>query len=303
MSIPDFQTVMLPILRFLQDGKEHTIQEITDHISVSFKLTPEERIKPLPSGHQPIIDNRVGWARTYLKKAGLLETTRRSVQRITPRGLEALRKNPETVNVKFLMQFPEFMEFRKFQREKETSTETGEGEISTKTARELIEDGYQSLRAELSHDLLEQVKNVPPRVFERIVVDLLVRMGYGGSGEDAGKVIGQVGDEGIDGMIKEDKLGLDVIHIQAKRWENVVGRPVVQTFVGALQGQKARKGILITTSGFTKDAVDYASKIETRVILIDGVQLAQLMIDNGIGVSEDFTYSIKKIDSDYFTEE
>jgi restriction system protein len=237
-----------------------------------------------------------------LKKAGLIETPRRSINRITDCGLEVLRKNPETVNVKFLRQFPEFEEFRTFQREKE-APDQGEKEAPVKTARELIEDGYRSLRTELSHDLLEQVKKAPPRTFERIVVDLLLKMGYGGSGKDAGKVIGQSGDEGIDGVIKEDKLGLDVIHVQAKRWENVVGRPVIQTFVGALQGQKARKGILLTTSGFTKDAVEYASKIETKVILIDGPQLAQLMIDFDVGVSEDFVYSIKKIDNDYFLEE
>jgi restriction system protein len=302
MPIPDYQTVMLPILYYLKDGKEHTLREIIDYISDTFKLTAEERKEPLPSGRQVVIDNRVGWAKTYLKKAGLIETPRRSIQKITKRGLEVLNKNPKSINVKYLRQFPEFEEFRTFQREKEASDQE-EKEPPTKTARELIEEGYKTIRAELSHDLLEQVKKVQPRIFERIVVDLLLKMGYGGSEKDAGKVIGQSGDEGIDGIIKEDKLGLDVIHVQAKRWENLVGRPVIQTFVGALQGQKARKGILITTSGFTKEAVDYASKIETKVVLIDGPQLAQLMIDFGVGVSEDFTYSLKKVDYDYFLEE
>ncbi len=299
MPIPDYQTVMLPILQFFGDGKEHTNQEVIDHISEKYNLTDEERSSLLPSGKQSIIDNRVGWARTYLKKAGLIESTRRSVQRITKRGLDILRENPPTIDNRYLNRFPEFVEFRNLQNEKEAPDD----KVSEKTPHELIDEGYNFLRGELSHDLLEQLKKVPPSKFERIVLDLIMKMGYGGTGKDAGKVVGQVGDEGIDGVIKEDKLGLDLIHIQAKRWESVVGRPTVQSFVGALQGQKARKGIFITTSGFTKEATDYASKIESRVILIDGAQLAGLMIDYGIGVSEDQTYVIKRIDSDYFLEE
>jgi len=300
MSIPDYQTIMLPLLKFAGDKKEHSIREAIEYIANAFNLSEEERREVLPSGQQYIIDNRVGWARTYLKKAGLLESTKRSYFKITDLGLEVLQKNPEEINVKFLEQFPQFIEFRNLRKEKE---EEKEEENLTQTPQELLEYGYQSIKKDLASELLNLVKKASPRFFEKLVVELLIKMGYGGSLKDAGKAIGQSGDGGIDGIIKEDKLGLDVIYIQAKRWENVVGSKEVRNFVGGLAGQRASKGVFITTSNFTKDALEYVKTIPHKVILIDGETLTQLMIENDVGVSKITSYDIKKIDSDYFEEE
>jgi len=301
MPIPDYQSIMLPLLKFAGDKKEHSIREAIEHIANIFNLSEEEQREVLPSGRQYIIDNRVGWARTYLKKAGLLESTQRSYFKITDLGLEVLQKNPKEINVKFLEQFPQFIEFRKLRKEKKD--EEDKEENSTKTPQEILEDIYQSIQKDLASELLDFVKKSSPRFFEKLVVELLIKMGYGGSLKDAGKVIGQSGDGGIDGIIKEDKLGLDIIYIQAKRWENVVGAKEVRNFVGSLDGQKANKGVFITTSSFTKDALDYVKTIPHKVILIDGETLAQLMIENDVGVSKITSYDIKRIDSDYFEEE
>jgi restriction system protein len=279
----------------------HSKQEAIDHISGLFKLTEEERKELLPSGRQYIIDNRVGWANTYLKKAGLLESPRRSVFQITDQGLEVLKKVPKEINVKFLEQFPGFVEFRKIGRDEQApEKDKGTGE---QTPQEALEYGYQKLRKDLAQELLQSVKQMSPQFFERLVVELLLAMGYGGSLRDAGKAIGQTGDGGIDGIIKEDKLGLDVIYIQAKRWDGVVGRPEIHKFVGALAGKRANKGVFITTSGFTKDAAEYVKTIADKIILIDGDMLAQLMIDHDIGVASVASYDLKRIDSDYFSEE
>lgn len=248
-----------------------------------------------------IIDNRVGWAKTYMKKAGLLESTKRSYFKITDLGLEVLQKNPKEINVKFLEQFPQFIEFRNLRKEK--GEEEKEEENLTQTPQELLEYGYQRIKKDLASELLNLVKKSSPRFFEKLVVELLIKMGYGGSLKDAGKAIGQSGDGGIDGIIKEDKLGLDIIYIQAKRWESVVGSKEVRNFVGSLAGQKANKGVFITTSSFTRDALEYVKTIPHKVILIDGETLAQLMIENDVGVSKIISYDIKKIDSDYFEEE
>jgi len=301
MPIPDYQSIMLPLLKFAGDKKEHSIREAIEHIANIFNLSEEEQREVLPSGRQYIIDNRVGWARTYLKKAGLLESTQRSYFKITDLGLEVLQKNPKEINVKFLEQFPQFIEFRKLRKEKKD--EEDKEENSTKTPQEILEDIYQSIQKDLASELLDFVKKSSPRFFEKLVVELLIKMGYGGSLKDAGKVIGQSGDGGIDGIIKEDKLGLDIIYIQAKRWENVVGAKEVRNFVGSLDGQKANKGVFITTSSFTKDALDYIKTISHKVILIDGETLAQLMIENDVGVSKITSYDIKRVDSDYFEEE
>lgn len=300
MSIPDYQSIMLPLLKFTSDKKEHSTREAIEYLANLFKLNEQERKELLPSGQQYVFDNRVGWARTYLKKAGLLESTRRSFFRITDLGLDVLSKNPPGINVKFLEQFPQFVEFRNLRREKEEERQEEELE---QTPQELLEYGYQKIKRDLSQELLNLVKQSSPRFFEKLVVDLLIRMGYGGSLKDAGKAIGQSGDGGIDGIIKEDKLGLDVIYIQAKRWDNVVGSKEVRNFVGSLAGQHASKGVFITTSSFTKDALDYVKTIPHKVILIDGEMLAQLMIENDIGVTKVTSYDIKKIDSDYFEEE
>jgi restriction system protein len=300
MAIPDYQTIMLPLLKFLEDKKEHSLREAIDTLADQFRLTAEERRELLPSGNQTIFNNRVGWARTYMKKAGLIESTRRGYMCITDRGLSVLKQKPAKIDLELLGQFEEFIAFRTARREK---PERGEELEKEKTPEEILESAYRSLRADLANDLLQQIKASPPSLFENIVIDLLVKMGYGGSRKDAGEAIGKTGDEGIDGIIKEDPLGLDVIYIQAKKWENSISRPEIQKFAGALQGKHARKGIFITTSNFSREARDFASSIDTKIILIDGEQLAQLMIEHNIGVSPLFKYETKKIDSDYFAEE
>jgi len=302
MPIPDYQTVMLPLLKSLKDGQEHPMREIIEKLAQEFNLTDEERKALLPSGQQFIFDNRVGWARTYLKKAGLIDTPLKGYVKITDRGNQVLKDSPSKITVNYLSQFKEFEEWRsapkidKGEREKDQHKEN-------LTPEELIESAYKELREELASELLKKVKSCSPAFFERLVVDLLLAMGYGGSRKDAGMAIGRSGDEGIDGIIKGDKLGLDVVYIQAKRWENPVSRPEIQKFAGALLGKKAKKGIFITTSSFSKDAKEYADKIESKIVLIDGENLAQLMIDHDIGVSNYMTYTLKKVDNDYFSEE
>jgi restriction system protein len=303
MTIPDYQSIMLPLLKYAGDNQEHTIREAIEHIADIFKLTEEDKKEFLPSGSQYIIDNRVGWARTYLKKAGLLESPKRSYFKITQLGIDVLKKNPAEINVKFLEQFPLFIEFLNTKKEKDEHEEQEAESSFSQTPQELLEYGYQKIKKDLSQELLGYVKQSSPRFLERLVVELLLSMGYGGSRKDAGQAIGQSGDGGIDGIIKEDKLGLDVIYLQAKRWENVVGSKEIRNFVGSLVGQKANKGVFITTSGFTRDALEYVKSITHKVILIDGEMLTQLMIENNIGVSKVISYDIKKIDSDYFVEE
>jgi restriction system protein len=302
MTIPDYQTIMLPLLRLTEDGREHTKSDAVEHLSKKFGVTQAEMEALLPSGQQRIFDNRIGWARTYLKMAGLVEYTRRGHFKITERGREALKTSPSKIDVKFLAQYPEFVAFKSLKREDE-KTPTEEESYPKHTPRELLEDGYQRIRDGLLQDLMTRVKECSPDFFERMVVELLVKMGYGGSQKDAGKAIGRSGDEGIDGIIKEDKLGLDVIYVQAKRWEGTVGRPEIHKFVGALQGQRANKGIFITTSTFSDEARQYASSIPTKIVLIDGEELADLMISNDIGVSRETSYEIKRVDNDYFSEE
>jgi len=306
MAIPDYQTCMLPFLRFLGDGKEHSLREAEESLGAHFKLSDAERAQLLPSGQQGIFKNRIGWARTYLKKAFLVEAPRRGVFKITDRGLKILTTNPVRIDGKFLEQFPEFMEFRDLSRTtneiKVDSERTGAIPIATSTPEEAIEVAYQGLREQLAQELLSAVLSCSPTFFEQLVVDLLVKMGYGGSRRDAGERIGQSGDGGVDGIIKEDRLGLDAIFVQAKRWQGSVGRPEIQKFVGALQGQRARKGVFITTSSYTADAIDYASRIDTKVVLIDGKALSALMIDFDVGVSVSASYVVKRVDSDYFEE-
>lgn len=301
MAIPDYQSIMLPLLRFAADGNEHSLREAIEFLSEKFGLTDVEKNELLPSGQQPRFDNRVAWARSYMNKAGLLEATRRGHFRITQRGREVLSSNPSEINVKFLEQFPEFVEFRAKQRDKEESTESAETE-TLQTPGEILETAYQKLREDLSAELLKFVRGCSPSFFERLVIDVLVKMGYGGSRKEAGKAIGRSGDEGIDGIINEDRLGLDVIYIQAKRWQTTIGRPEIQKFAGALQGHRAKKGIFITTSDFSREAEDYVAKIDSKIVLIDGEQLVQFMVDYNVGVAPDKLYETKKIDSDYFIE-
>jgi restriction system protein len=301
MAIPDYQSVMLPLLKFASDGNEHSLCDATEDLAEKFRLTEEERKELLPSGAQFTFSNRVAWARIYMNKAALLESTRRGYFRITPRGREVLAKNPTQLNVKFLEQFPEFVEFRTKRSETRETPDTMETE-TLQTPGELLESAYQKLREDLSEELLKIIKECSPAFFERLVIDLLVKMGYGGSRKDACRAIGRSGDEGIDGIINEDRLGLDVIYIQAKRWQTTVGRPDIQKFAGALQGHRAKKGIFITTSAFSQDAEEYVAKIDSKIVLIDGEQLSQLMIDHNVGVAPVTSYETKRIDSDYFIE-
>lgn len=301
MSVPDFQTLMLPLLRHLADGAERNNQETLDALAVEFNLTDAERAQLLPSGNQTVFRNRAAWAKAHFKRAGLIESPRRGIYQITDRGREVLAREPERIDLKFLDQFPGHREFRGAAKTESESGVTAQAEEMT--PEEHIALGYQQIREELAGDLLRRVKECPPEFFEQLVVDLLLAMGYGGSRQDAGKAVGRTGDGGIDGIIKEDRLGLDAIYIQAKRWENAVGRPEVQKFAGALQGQRARKGILITTSSLTKDAREYVSAIDNRIVLIDGQTLASLMIDHGIGVTEEGIYVVKRVNSDYFGQE
>ena len=302
--IPDFQSIMLPLLEITGDKKEHTIQEIRDLLAKYFRLTEEERSKLLSKSKQKMFDNRVGWARTYLKKAELLVYEPKGYFKITEIGLKVLREKPSKISIKYLKRFPEILEFIKPSKKiKQPIDKEIKLILEEKTPEDLLEIGYEKYQEKLLSDLLEKIKQCTPEFFESLVVDLLVGMGYGGSFEDAGKAIGKVGDEGIDGIIKEDKLGLDVIYLQAKKWANPVGSPEIQKFAGALLGKKAKKGVFITTSTFSVGAIDYARNVENKIIPIDGEQLTRYMVENGIGVSETTSYSINKIDLDYFTEE
>jgi len=305
MSIPDYQSVMLPLLKLTSDEKEHKVSELTDLLFEQFKLTDKEKNELLPSGQTFIFSNRVAWARTYLKKAGLLDSKKRATVIITERGLDILKQKPESINVKLLKQFPEFVEFQNTKREDTDSPSTIIDESNKQTPEETLENSYLQIRKSLAQEIINKVIELSPAFFERLVVELLVKMGYGGSMKDAGKAIGKSGDEGIDGTIKEDKLGLDIIYIQAKRWKpgNVVGRPEIHKFIGALAGQGAKKGIFITTSSFTKEASEYIPRNETKIVLINGEQLAQLMIDYNLGVTTQQTYDVKRLDNDYFENE
>ncbi len=246
MTVPEYQTFMLPLLRLASDEKEHSLSEANDAMAQQFNISDVERNELLPSGRQSRFDNRVGWARTYLKKAELIESTGRGKFRITKRGLEALKSKPNKIDREFLRQYPEFKEFQARQNNPQDEQETIE--VHDKTPDEVLDSAYQVLRRTLAQDLLDRIKSNSPKFFENLVVDLLVAMGYGGSRNDAAEVVGRSGDEGIDGVIKEDKLGLDVVYIQAKRWEETVGRPKVQAFAGSLEGQRARKVVFITVS-------------------------------------------------------
>lgn len=304
MAIPDFQSIMRPLLENLADGEIRRNRETNDYLAQHFQLTENELAEMLPSGYARLFENRIGWAKTHLKGAGLIEAPSRAKYRITQRGLDALAQDLP-INMAYLRQFDEYKEFQSGSKPGMThaSGTTSEAAVTDSlTPSEHIELGYQRVREELEEELISRIKAASPAFFERIVVELLVSMGYGGSRKDAGQTLGKSGDGGIDGVIKEDRLGLDVIYLQAKRWEGTVGRPEIQKFAGALQGQRAKKGIFLTTSSFTAEAIAYASFIDTRIVLIDGEQLAGLMIDTGVGVTKVATYEVKRLDSDYFEE-
>jgi len=312
MPVPDYQALMLPLLKALADGKPHAYREVRDRLASDFKLTPDDLAVMLPSGKQSAYSNRFGWAKTYLSKAGLVATPSRGILLLTAEGSKTLASNVVRVDNAYLRRFPSFTEFQSPKdgngdrqvTESVVADADGPtpGDVQQKTPDESIDATYVVLRQELEAQLLEQVRGASPRFFEQLVVDLLVKMGYGGTHEDAGEAIGRTGDGGIDGIIKEDRLGLDAIYVQAKRWTNTVGRPDVQAFAGSLQGFRAKKGVFITTSTFSAEARDFVSRIDTRIVLIDGKTLVRLMFDFGLGVSTVKTYEIKRIDSDYFEE-
>jgi restriction system protein len=307
MAVPDYQSLMLPLLKYAGTrNSEVTTSDAVEVLAQELNLSEEDLREMLPSGNQYTFGNRVGWAATYMKKAGLLQSTRRGYYQITARGHEFLAKQPKSLNIKLLEKYPEFLEFK---QSKGTRTKNGKGitetksipDISAATPSEALEAAYENLRDELADELLAKLKATSPGFFERVVVELLVKMGYGGSRTAAGRAIGKSGDGGIDGLIKEDKLGLDVVYVQAKRWDNTpVGSPSVMQFAGALQAQRANKGIFITTSRFTEDARSYVSQIGSKIVLIDGEQLTGLMIEHDVGVSTVSLYPVKRIDSDYF---
>lgn len=296
---------MLPLLKMATDGKEHHVRDAIETLAKQFGLTEEERKELLPSGVDRVFDNRIGWARTYLKKAGLIDYPKRGYFKATERGLKVASRNIPKIDITFLKQYPEFVEFYATKKTP-SNAEVAEPETQevSQTPEEALAAGYLKLRKQIESDLLARVKKCPPDFFERLVVTLLTTMGYGGSLADAGRAIGKTGDGGVDGVIKEDKLGLDLLYIQAKRWgDTTVGSPEIQKFVGALYGKKAKKGIFITTSTFSKAGKEYTEGLDSKVILIDGAQLAELMFDYGVGVATVNSYAVKRIDSDFFSEE
>lgn len=298
MPIPDFQSLMLPLLKFSSDGVEHSLADARSPLADQFGLTDEERAELLPSGQQPRFNNRVAWAKVYLERAGLFAKTRRGHFKITDRGNDVLAAPPDRIDINFLKRFPEFDSFRTKHTENDDT-----GTIDDETPEEVLQTAYETIRDSLATELLAMVKSLSPTFFEHLVLDLMLKMGYGGSRDNSGLVTNAGADEGIDGIVNEDQLGLDVIYLQAKRWENTVGRPEIQRFVGALHGRRAKKGVFLTTSNFSQDAREYVATIDPKVVLIDGIKLAQLMIDFNVGVSKFQVYEIKRIDSDYFADE
>lgn len=301
MAIPDFQTIMRPLLACLDDGGEHRIADVRQRLDAYFGLTAEEREARLPSGRDTTFRNRVGWATAHLYRTGLLERPRRSVYRITPRGRQTLAEHPDRIDLSVLAQFPEYEEFRQGPSGAgPAEPRVPENVVQEATPEELIDAAYEQHRRAIVAELLDRVRRQTPEFFEQLVIDVLLAMGYGGTRTEAAERLGRSGDGGIDGIIREDRLGLDVIYIQAKRWEGVVGRPTIQAFVGALQGVRAPKGVLITSSTFSREAREYADVVSPRVILVDGQTLAGYMLDHDVGVAETTRYSLKRIDEDYF---
>lgn len=302
MPIPDYQTLMLPVLRLAEDGLEHRFRDAVERLASGFNLTDAERSELLASGAQPVFDNRVGWARSYLKQAGLLHSPKRGIFQITDLGKSLLADAPSRIDASLLERYEAFRNFKARRRDKsEGEDKYVEPEVTSNlTPEDALAAAYGKLRENLEADLMDQIKSSSPAFFERLVIDLLVAMGYGGSRQDAGRAIGRSGDGGIDGIINEDKLGLDVIYVQAKRWEGTVGRPEIQKFAGALQGQRANKGVFITTSTFSREAEEYANVINSKIILIGGERLTRLMVDHNVGVAPVGVYELKKVDSDYF---
>lgn len=302
MAILDYQNWYLPLLKRLADGQPHKMLDLYEELAVDLKLTEADRREMLPSGKETRYKNRIRWARRNLKKARLLDSPGIGSCCITTRGKQVLGSNPPKINNKLLEQYPEFVDYKAAPRNSGTLSTQAAASESDETPEETLERVHQGIKSQLVQELLEKIKAAPPSFFERLVVELLLRLGYGGSREDAGKAVGKSGDGGIDGIINEDRLGLDVIYLQAKRWDGTVGRPAIQAFAGSLEGVRGRKGVFITTSTFSNDARSYVGTIEKKIVLIDGEQLANLMVEHNLGVSTVSTYDVKKVDSDYFEE-
>jgi len=304
VAVPDFQTLMRPLLASLEAGDDRTITSIRDEIAERFSLSQTDLDELIPSGRVTTFQNRVGWAATYLYRTKLIDRPRRAVYRITDRGRQVLAENLERIDLRVLGQFEELAEFRHAK-----SPPAGPGVVEViptedeQTPEERIERAYRELSSALAAELLDRISEQSPEFFEQLVLDVLHAMGYGGSRDDAAERLGQSGDEGVDGVIREDRLGLDLIYVQAKRWKNGVGRPEIQKFFGALHGQRATKGVFITTSSFSREATEYAEGVTPRVILVDGIELAQLMIEHGVGVTVSHGYELKRVDLDYFVDE
>lgn len=308
MAVPDFQTLMRPLLVALSDDAEHRSVDLRATLAEEFSLSAEDLAQQLPSGRAKTFNNRVGWALTYLYRTGLIDRPRRSTYRITDRGRSVLAAQPVRVDLKVLSEFEEFHEFRQARNDPREAPEAPEAPAAAttptdETPEEQIESAYRSLRTALAADLLDRIHEQSPTFFEQLVLDVLRGMGYGGTHDGAVERLGQSGDEGVDGIIREDELGLDLIYVQAKRWRNPVGRPEIQKFFGALHGKRATKGVFITTSTFSSDAMAYAESVTPRVILVDGTYLTRLMIEYDVGVTVARTYKLKRIDLDYFTDE
>ena len=304
MAVPDFQSLMLPLLRLAGDGMDHTFKDAVEAIAIEFSLTPEERNELLPSSSRTtLFYNRLAWAKTHMTMAGLLQAPRRGVFCITQRGRELLVSQLARIDMKTLQQFPEYERARRGDVQASVEPAMPAVAFNELTPEESIERAHLSLRKDLARELLESIMQCSPAFFELLIIKLMIKMGYGGSREEAGKAVGRSGDGGIDGIINEDRLGLAAIYLQATRWEGVVGRPEIMKFVGALAGQRATKGVFITTSWFTQDAKDYALSSQYKVVLIGGERLADLMIEHDLGVSVAATYQLKRIDSDFFSEE
>ena len=303
MTMPTHQDAMLPILRALADGKAHARRSLADLVASHFGLTAEERAHLLPSGKAPVFFSRAGWALSYMKQAGLLTSPKRGWYAITDLGHAALATNPSRIDARWLMQYEGFRAFHARSRgdgDEVGSRDDGEEILPAIPPDEELERAYTRLRESVEAEVLNTIRGVSSSFFEQLVIDLLVRMGYGGNRAEAARAIGRSGDGGIDGVIDEDRLGLDSIYVQAKRWQDSVGRPEIQKFAGALQGQRATKGIFITTATFSKDAVEYAGRIGTRIVLIDGKRLAALMFEHDVGVSPKRSFVVKDLDGDYF---
>ncbi len=304
MAIPDFQTLMLPLVEALAAGQERTMRELTDSLAGRFGLTDQERTELLPSGQQGIFSNRVAWSKSHLKYAGLIVNPTRGRVRISPLGKQVLAEKPQAINVKFLKRFPAYCEFIGKSEGQGDGVAVGAPTVieQERTPKELIDAAHQSLTIATTEELLSRLRTCPPAFFEKVVVRLLMAMGYGGVAGH-GTVTGKSGDGGIDGVIYQDKLGLDVVCIQAKRWEGLVGRPIIQQFVGSMDYIRAKKGVIMTTSTYTRDGLDFVDRIEgKKVVLIDGGRLADLMIEHNLGVTATKTYTIKEVSNDFFDE-